>query len=379
MYGQKYNIPFVRIHREYFPIKESPYGEQAQVDFGEYNMRLSNGKRKKVRFFAMVLSRSRMKFTYFLDEPFTAKTVVEAHEKSFGFFDGVPETIVYDQDRTMVVDENMGDIILTSTFKKYTRSRGCKLHFCRKADPESKGKVENVIQYIKKKFLYNRLYSDLENLNYEAVAWLERTANSLVHNYTKKTPESEYQIERLFLNPYTPLKIKSEEMKIHHVRKTNAIAYKSNFYTVPMGTYQGQGTQVVIKEDQGCINIYDLDDEFICSHTLSTLKGQTIANTDHRRDKSKSLDEMINNTAKYFTDQSLISNYLNQIKSKYPRYTRDHLYVILKTLKRNNQKEAADNTLNFCLKNDILSGYEFEQVYYVLLNEIEKSKTVEKT
>ena len=87
---------------------------------------------------------------------------------------------------------------------------------------------------------------------------------------------------------------------------------------------------------------------------------------------------MINNTAKYFTDQSLISNYLNQIKSKYPRYTRDHLYVILKTLKRNNQKEAADNTLNFCLKNDILSGYEFEQVYYVLLNEIEKSKTVEK-
>ena len=51
---QKYNIPFVRITREYFPVEELPYGDQAQVDFGEYNMRLPGGGRKKVRFFGLV-------------------------------------------------------------------------------------------------------------------------------------------------------------------------------------------------------------------------------------------------------------------------------------------------------------------------------------
>lgn len=89
----------------------------------------------------------------------------------------------------MVVDENIGDIILTATFKQYTRSRSFKLHFCRKADPESKGKVDNVVQYVKKNFLYKGSYWDLDTLNTEASCWLARTANALAHNFTKKVPQ----------------------------------------------------------------------------------------------------------------------------------------------------------------------------------------------
>ena len=74
----KHNIPYISIVREYFPVEELPYGEQAQVDFGEYNMLLSDGKRKKVKFFVMVLSRSRMKYVWFLDKPFTAQSVSKA-------------------------------------------------------------------------------------------------------------------------------------------------------------------------------------------------------------------------------------------------------------------------------------------------------------
>ncbi len=95
----------------------------------------------------------------------------------------------------MVVDEYLGDVTFTSAFKQYIKSRSFKLYFFRKADPESKGKVENVVQYVKKNFLYNRLYSDLETLNTEAIAWLARTANHLVLNYIKKSPESEFMIE----------------------------------------------------------------------------------------------------------------------------------------------------------------------------------------
>ena len=136
---QKYNIPFEPVTRSFFPVAETEYGQQAQVDFGEYNMRTSNGKRKKVYFFAMVLSRSRMKFAWFKDSPFTADDVVHAHEQAFAFFGGIPRVLVYDQDRTMVVDENLGEIIMTARFREYARARGFELHFCRKADPQSKG------------------------------------------------------------------------------------------------------------------------------------------------------------------------------------------------------------------------------------------------
>lgn len=365
---QKYNIPYVRSYREYFPIEELPYGEQSQVDFGEYNMRTSYMKRKKVNFFAMVLSRSRMKYIWFLDKPFTAETVVQAHEKAFEFFGGIPKTTVYDQDRTMVVDENAGNIILTSTFKQYTKSQNFKLHFCRKADPESKGKIENVIQYVKKNFLYNRLFSDIEMLNTETLAWLSRTANFLPHNCTKKTPESEFIIEKQYLNTYTPVIIENKETKMYLVRKNNTINYKSNFYTVPMGTYQGTEIHVVVKEKKGIIEIYSLQDELICSHSISLQKGQTISNTNHKRDTSKSLDEMMNKAADCFTNQKSALNYFHQIRKKLPRYTRDHLQIILKAL-TGVEKNTADKTLDFCLNNNVLSGIDFKQVLYVLLDD----------
>ena len=43
---QKFNIPVLPITREYFPVEELPYASQAQVDFGQYNMRQANGTRK---------------------------------------------------------------------------------------------------------------------------------------------------------------------------------------------------------------------------------------------------------------------------------------------------------------------------------------------
>ncbi len=87
---QKHNIPVIGIERQYTPIEELPYGQQAQVDFGQYNMRSEHGKRKKVGFFAMVLSRSRMKYVKFSTQPFTALTVSLVHESAFEFFGGIP-------------------------------------------------------------------------------------------------------------------------------------------------------------------------------------------------------------------------------------------------------------------------------------------------
>jgi len=379
---QEYNIPVVKVCREYFPVEELPYGEQSQVDFGEYNMRLSDGKRIKVRFFVMVLSRSRMKYVCFWDKPYTAKMVCQAHEMAFAYYQGIPKIIVYDQDRTLIVDENIGDILLTHVFKQYTRSRGFKLHFCRKSDPESKGKIENVVQYVKKNFLYNRLYSDLNDLNTEALCWLGRTANHLVHNLTKKAPENEYQIERSHLKPFTPLAIEIEETKPYHVKKTNVIAYKSNFYSVPMGTYKGDGTRVLVKENDNRIHIYTLEHELIGTHRLTTLTGQTIVNTNHRRDTSMSIDQMILKATSYFTSEELATKYFQTIKELYPRYTRDHMQVILKAVDYFNEvnhfeKKAADKALDFCLSNSLYNGHEFEQVIFVLDDTVPvKTKTI---
>jgi len=371
---QKYNIPYEPVTRSFFPVEELANGYQAQVDFGQYNMRCSNGKRKKVYFFAMVLSRSRMKFVWFKDAPFTTGDVIYAHERAFEFFGGIPKIVVYDQDRTMVVDENLGEIILTSGFREYTCSRGFELHFCRKADPQSKGKVENVIQYIKKNFLFNRLYQDNETLNEQAIAWLHRTANHLPHNYTKIAPQEAFLQEADYLTPYRPLITNTPaEMEKYIVRKTNIIAYKSNFYTLPEGTYKGSGSFVMVKTEGDKIFIYDKDQKLITSHGICQGQGKTISNTHHKRDTSKSLDEMAQKIRECFSDKSLIEDYLEKIRGKYPRYIRDHFQALLKALDAT-RREAADETLAFCVKNDILHGSEFNQVLQVLFMEGQEKK-----
>ena len=254
----KYNIPRSdEPGRAYMAVEELPYGLQGQADFGFYNMRTTTGGSKKVQFFTFVLSRSRYKYIFFSDVPFTCELLVEAHEHAFRFLGGIPTEVVYDQDRLMMVSENLGDIILTGGFRSYVSQRGITTWFCRRADPESKGKVENVVKYVKRNFLYNRYYRDLETLNDEAVAWLHRTANNLPHGTTGKVPRDELQTERGHLAPFYPVAVPKQEYPVHAVRRDNTISWKGNLYSVPLGTYAGPGTTVTVKPSEGTITVLD--------------------------------------------------------------------------------------------------------------------------
>ncbi|TVQ11448.1 MAG: IS21 family transposase [Balneolaceae bacterium] len=368
----EHNIPVLGIQRDYFPVEELPWGEQGQVDFGQYNMRTAGGGRKKVWFFVMVLSRSRMKYLWFSDCPFTSESVCWAHERAFAYVEGVPVIMVYDLDRIMVVDENMGEILLTAAFKAYVRSVGFKLHFCRKADPQSKGKVENVVGYIKKNFLYNRTYQDLQSLNEQALAWLHRTANHLPHNVTKQSPQSQHLIEKQYLNPHKPLPMENKPT-CYYVRKNNVISYKSNFYSLPQGTYQGRGTQVLVKQTGQHIEVYSLDEELICACELATGKGNTVINTNHRRDTSTSLQVLIDQVTGRFSHPGQARLYVEAIRARLPRYTRDHVQCILKALDRVSIGQA-DEALAFCLAHELYSGGEFEQVLRVQTSQSQAPK-----
>ena len=106
--------------RQYQKLPEVVYGSEAQVDFGQYYIQTTSGKRMKVYFFAMVLSRSRFKYVYCQYLPFTTQTANYAHELAFEYFGGVPRRIIYDQDRVFIKDENLGDLLLTEEFSQFS-------------------------------------------------------------------------------------------------------------------------------------------------------------------------------------------------------------------------------------------------------------------
>ncbi|ULB33506.1 hypothetical protein [Proteiniphilum propionicum] len=58
-------IPVPEKIRQTEALEEFAYGSQAQVDFGTAQMRRLDGSRRRVYFFALVLSRSRYKYVFF--------------------------------------------------------------------------------------------------------------------------------------------------------------------------------------------------------------------------------------------------------------------------------------------------------------------------
>ena len=359
---KKYGIPRPFSCRDYTQVAELPYGKQAQADFGEYNMTTEDGKRKKIYFFSMVLSRSRQKYVWFRDHPFNTLSAIDAHERCFQHFMGMPHELVYDQDKLMLVDENKGDLVLTEHFRQYTLYRKFKLHFCRKADPPSKGKIENVIKYIKYNFLRGRTYVDIDTLNGEGYEWLSRTANAKTHAATKKIPEQEWWTEKEHLMPYDYIQYVQQSLKTYTVRKDNTIAFKSNFYLLPSGTYQGGKTSVQIDlTDDNFIIIYNADKNEIARYKVFSGKGKLMGNNNFKRDFSSGIEQLLNEVSSSFKDPEQAINYLQQVRSENPRYIRDQLLCIRKMI-QSYDMVLMNQALDICIQHKILKATDMESV-----------------
>ena len=98
----------------------------------------------------------------------------------------------------------MGDILLTKEFRSYHNEMDFKVIFCRKSDPESKGKIENVVKYIKYNFLRGRTFTGEEELNNRQYHGLAGQQTAKEHAGTKKIPMQEWQIEKQYLLPLKP-------------------------------------------------------------------------------------------------------------------------------------------------------------------------------
>lgn len=349
--------------RPYEKQPETPYGKYAQVDFGERWMPTAQGTSTKVYFFAISLSRSRHKFLFFSKTPFTTALAVYAHELAFQFYGGIPEKIVYDQDKVFLVSENLGDLILTKGFRSLVRECGFEPVFCRKSDPESKGKIENVVRYVKYNFLRGRIFTDIDALNMDALAWLERTGNGCLHHGTHKVPAEEFAIEKEYLREYRGVPAApAEHLAPHHVRKDNVINFRGNYYAVPTGTYQGRGTVVYLEEKDDTLYIYSTETgKTLATHRISQGRGALVSSSSLRRDRSLSLEEYERSIRAMLPQDAAIDEYLAELRKRKARNLRDNLQFIAKGAPLYGTDTLID-AFRRCLESSVYNGRDLVSV-----------------
>lgn len=352
-----FGIPKSAPGRNYEAMDELPMGHQMQLDFGVKNMPLPDqpGSRK-VYFVGMVLAHSRYKWGYFQTRPFTSGDLVRAMILGFKFFGGTPKEIAVDQDSIIVVSENKGDIIYTHEFEQFKNQMGLNLWVCHKADPESKGMVESTVKYVKNNFLANRCFMEEDVLNEAFLAWLKRTGNAKVHGTTKKVPAQVFELEREHLRAVQSKIYNLSPSIMRTVRKDNTILYNSNRYSLPQGTYT-KHSEVTIRATQDELTIYDaFGDNLLAKHSISALRGTLTKLTEHRRDKTTSLDKLevqiLEGLDSPIRDQW--RRYLRKIREHKPRYYRDHL-TLLRQLILEFSLQALEDAMLYCADRELYS------------------------
>lgn len=362
--------------RQYAEVSEQPPGHQAQVDMGQKMMSDPFGKKVKVYIFAMVMSFSRKKFVCFQEHPFNAMEFIEAHDLAFRYYGGRTEEIVYDQDRVMAVSENAGDLILTDAFENYRKYVGFSVFLCRGFDPESKGKIESVVKYVKNNFLSCRIYHGIGALNSEGLAWLDRTANAKIHDTTKMIPDRVFAEEIKHLTAVPELS-KQPEPKTAAIRKTNVVHYRQNRYEVPKGSYV-PGRQVLIEFDEPrqTVSFHDKQTgELLAVHPLSAGVGKLVRlpkNADRYRESA--YEELKIKVLKDFEGIEGIEDFITHIIRLYPRYVRDQLRI-MKDCADRYEKPELEKAMTYCIVRDLHSATDFRDTLEFFKTELPKSPT----
>ncbi|MGI6514513.1 MAG: hypothetical protein ACOX3D_09225 [Syntrophomonadales bacterium] len=105
-----------------------------------------------------------------------------------------------------------------------------------------------------------------------------------------------FKEEQKHLKPIPNIINQPEEIVTRQVRKDNTIWFNGNRYTLPLGSYYPE-REVVIKEDQGLLSIFDLNTgEQLAIHRIALEKGKLISNNNHKRDHSAKIAELFENT-----------------------------------------------------------------------------------
>ena len=94
-----------------------------------------------------------------------------------------------------------GALVENPEFMRYAYHWNFRVRACRPYRAQTKGKVERPIRYLRESFFYGRTFTSDDDLDAQALHWLETEANVRSHATLKERPLDRFERERLLLEP----------------------------------------------------------------------------------------------------------------------------------------------------------------------------------
>ncbi len=153
-----------------------------------------------MHFVVFVLSYSRLMYVGLSPRPIDTATFIRLHDAAFRYFGGRPEECVYDQTKLVVLHEQYRELDLNPAFAAYATAAGFRIYACEGYDPESKGKVEAGVKYVKGNALAGEVFDDRDHLEAHVRQWLDGVANVRQHGTTGEAPRVRFERDELVLS-----------------------------------------------------------------------------------------------------------------------------------------------------------------------------------
>jgi transposase len=191
--GSGQALPFRRM--------ECAAGEEAQVDFGSGMPITTAEGRRRTHVFRIILSHSRKGYSEAVYRQ-TTDTFLSCLENAFGYFGGVPRTLVLDNLKAAVATPDWYDPELNPKLRVFADHYGIAVLPTKPRTPRHKGKIEAGIGYVKKNALAGRTFTSLEEENACLRQWEEAVADTRVHGTTRQQVGKVFaEVERRALGP----------------------------------------------------------------------------------------------------------------------------------------------------------------------------------
>ena len=254
---------------------ETPPGQQAQADWAYCGRFADNdGKMTAIYAFVFVLGFSRSLFVRFTTS-MDVRVLIECHQRAFEYLGGWPREILYDNMKQVRVGPNQWNPL----FLDFANHYGFTIKTHRVRRPRTKGKVERMVFYVKDNFLNGRSFSDLDDLNTQALHWLENTANARMHATTRCRPADLLAQEGLTPISSTPAYKVCPSWSMT-VNAESFVRVQGSRYSVSPA-HVGQSVFVTLREQKIIIRSGDL---IIAEHDKADKKGSCVALKEHLSD-----------------------------------------------------------------------------------------------
>jgi transposase len=230
---------------------ETKPAEQVQFDWGEFRYE-HEGVPRKVYGFTAILCYSRMRFVTFVkrcDGPTMIRCLMEAFE----YFGGLPQAALTDRMKSVLVEMEGKIPRWNARFADFMASIGVAPRVCKAYTPQTKGKIERSVGFVKQSFWAGISFSDLDDLNRQAHIWCERI-NSRVHRTTHQRPRERREQEQLSPLPaaFAWERFATEERKVSW---DGYLSYDGVLYGLPSDPPVA-GTVVQVRERRGMLAVW---------------------------------------------------------------------------------------------------------------------------